>query len=182
MNNSQTASDADSLQYLQTQAIDLFDRCLTQGDTAPIVAFIERHVLTFPPDLELFRALVDALQQRLLSMRIQLYSTREAVVTALRTQFLVDITPLIPPHELYDYHLLQSAAVLAFVNDHTEVIAPDELDRLHLLVAASIRTASQLNVDMLITEGLYEMVLDWFDALCVVAVADPNDQLGKHIH
>jgi len=146
------------------------------------VAFVERHVLESPPDLDLFRTLVDALQQRLLSMRIQLYSARETVVTTLRTQYLVDITPLMPPHELYDYHLLQPTAVVAFVNDHTEVVTTDDLDQLHVLVTASIKTASQLNVDMLITEGLYEMVLDWFDALCVVAVAESDAPLAQHLH
>jgi hypothetical protein len=115
-------------------------------------------------------------------MRIQLYSARETVVTTLRTQYLVDITPLMPPHELYDYHLLQPTAVVAFVNDHTEVVTTDDLDQLHVLVTASIKTASQLNVDMLITEGLYEMVLDWFDALCVVAVAESDAPLAQHLH
>jgi hypothetical protein len=101
--------------HLRIEAMQLFEQCLTNGDSSPLVGFIERQLVHEPPRLQLLREVAEDLQQRLLSLREYHFDVRERVVTALSESYAVDITPLTPSALLEHYHHLTPDEILAFV-------------------------------------------------------------------
>lgn len=152
------------LNQLRAHALDLFDRCLTEGNSAPIVAFVERLLAADPPQLQLLRDFADDLQQRLLSLRAYHFDVRKNVVKTLAEDYSVDITPLAPANAVDRYHLLDPQKVLAYVQEHGKALADKDLILLGKLVEVSIRAAARLQRDIELTTELQTLVLDWFDA------------------
>jgi hypothetical protein len=153
------------LTQLRAQALDLFDRCLVEGNTAPIIAFVERQVTNDPPQLQLLRDFSADVQQRLLSLRAYHYDVRKNVVLTFSQDYAVDITPVVPPGELDQYHLVEPYQVLAYAQAQGAKFSDQDLILLGKLLEASVKTAARLQSDIQLTTELQNLVLDWFDAL-----------------
>lgn len=153
---------------LRIQALDLFDRCLAQGDPTPIIAFIERQVYLQPPDLDLFRDFADDLQQRIVSLRSSLYELRDKLVTNCATH-QIDITVLLPAEALAEMHAVEPTQLLGLVQDRRPELSADVQQSLRLHIEETISTATQIHGDTEVTEMMYYLVLDWFDALCATS-------------
>jgi hypothetical protein len=151
------------------EALDLFDRCLTNGNLAPIISFVEQQIARQPTDFDLLRNFADDLQQRIVSLRTNLYDLRNNLVALCAEQYHTDITSLIPAEALAELYLVVPASVLDFVYAQHPGLAPAEQQVLIRYVDDTIQTAIQIQGDMEMTELLYDMVLDWFDALCADA-------------
>ena len=153
------------LQQLRAQALDLFDKCLVDNNPAPIVAFIERQVMSDPPHLPLLQEFARSLQQRLLSLRAYHYDVRDKVIQTFTDDYGVDITPLAPPSEIDDYHKIDSEKVIEFVQAQLASESAEELDILTKLLNASIAMAARLYSEIQLTRELHTLVTDWLDAL-----------------
>lgn len=152
------------LSPLRMQAIDLFDRCLTEGNPAPIIAFIERQVVGEPPQLQLLRDFGEDLQQRLLSLRTNQFDMRVRVVQSF-ADYGVDIAPFMPANAVAHYHEIDIQHLTDYIQAHSgELTAHDKL-LLVTMVRLSIRTAARLNDDIKLTADLQRLVSDWLDAL-----------------
>lgn len=160
------SADIEDSTSLRNQALDLFDRCLMDSNTAPIIAFIERQIAHEPPDLEFLRDLSDDLQQRLLSLRAYHYDVRNNIVALFKSDYNLDITPIMPAGALAAYHLLDPQGVLAYVEHQGVTLTADEMLLLRELITASVEGAAHLQADIQLTTDLLEMVLDWLDAMC----------------
>ena len=55
--------------YLRVEAMDLFERCLTEGNPLHLMNFIQEHIAQDPPHLTLLQDIADDLQQRLIALR-----------------------------------------------------------------------------------------------------------------
>jgi hypothetical protein len=152
------------LNQLRAHAVDLFDRCLTEGNRAPIVAFIEKQLASDPPHLQFLREFADDLQQRLLSLRAYHFDVRKNVVQTLAEDYGVDITPLAPADALDRYHLLNPPQVLAYVREHGKAVTGKDSILLGKLLEVSIKAAERLHRDITLTAELQNLVLDWFEA------------------
>jgi hypothetical protein len=152
------------LNQLRAHAVDLFDRCLTEGNAAPILAFIEKQLAGDPPHLQFLREFADDLQQRLLSLRAYHFDVRENVVRTLAVDYGIDITPLAPPDALDRYHLIEPQQMLAYMREHGKALSGDDLILLGKLLEVSIKAAERLHRDITLTAELQNLVLDWFDA------------------
>jgi hypothetical protein len=152
------------LAQLRTLALDLFDRCLAEGNTAPIIAFVERQLASDPPHLQLLREFAEDLQLRLLSLRSYHYDVRNNVVRTFEG-YGVDITSLAPPNALERYHQIDAKQVIAYAIEHSAALSTQDTLLLGKLLEASIKTAARLSSDIRLTTELQNMVLDWFDAL-----------------
>lgn len=152
------------LNHLRVEAMNLFEQCLTSGDDAPLLAFIELQIVQDPPRLLLLRDLADDLQQRLLSLREYHFDVRDRIIRTFRESYDVDLTPLSPPNALDRYHLLTTDAVLALVQKCNE-LGDNELLMLRKMVEASVQMAAQLNNDIQLTTRLQQFVLDWLDGI-----------------
>ncbi len=163
--NSQYLFEMAEQAQLRILALDLFDRCLAEGNAAPIVAFVEHHVAGDPPQLQLLRDFAEDLQLRLLSLRSNYYDVRNNVVRTFTEGYGVDISPLVPANALERYHLIDPQQVLAYALQHGAVLSTQDKLLLGKLLEVSIKTAERLHNDIQFTTDLQNMVLDWFDAL-----------------
>src|SRR5690606_25880350 len=75
------------LNYLRLEAMDLFERCLTEGSPACLETFIEEQLSHEPPRLELLREVGEDLHQRLLSLREYHYDVLERVWVTLSQDY-----------------------------------------------------------------------------------------------
>ena len=153
------------LTQLRAQALDLFDRCLVEGNPAPIIAFVERQLTNDPPQLQLLRDFSEDIQNRLLSLRAYHYDVRKNVVMTFSQDYHVDITPLVPASELDRYHLVEPQQVLAYAQAQGATFSDQDLILLGRLLEQSVTTAARLQSDIVLTTELQNLVLDWFDAL-----------------
>jgi hypothetical protein len=152
------------LNQLRAHALDLFDRCLAEGNAVQIIAFIERQLAVEPPQLQLLRDFADDLQQRLLSLRAYQFDVRKNVVQTLSADYQVDITPLAPANALDRYHLLSPHDLLAYVLAQNPAISNNDLVLVGKLLEVSVKAAERLQRDIELTIGLQTMVLEWFEA------------------
>jgi hypothetical protein len=132
---------------------------------AAMVAFIERQLVHEPPRLPLLREIAEDLQQRLLSLREYHFDVRERVVSTLSESYDVDISPLTPPALLDQYHHLSLDEVLTFIQKNNPALSRDDITILRKMIDASLQIAAQLHQDILLTRELYNLILDWMEAL-----------------
>jgi hypothetical protein len=151
--------------HLRIEAMQLFEQCLTNGDATAMVAFIERQLVHEPPRLQLLREIAEDLQQRLLSLREYHFDVRERVVSTLSESYDVDISPLTPPASLDQYHYLSLDKVLTFIQKNNPALSRNDLTILRKMIDASLQIAAQLHQDILLTRELYNLILDWMEAL-----------------
>jgi hypothetical protein len=165
--NESSASGAFSfaeLNYLRLEAMDLFERCLNEGQTLPLEAFVEQQISQEPPRLELLREVAEDLHQRLLALRENHFNVRERVLRTLRDDFSLDLSPLIPLNALESYHRLNLDEAIGFLSQQMPLADKDE-SALRIALDASLGTAEQVHRDVVMTERLYDYVMDWLMGL-----------------
>lgn len=170
--------------HLRTEAMRLFEDCLTNNDDTALIAFIEHQIMQDPPPINLLRDVADDLQQRMLSLREYHFDTRDRVVSTLSEGYNIDITALSPPDKLAQYHVLKLDDVMHFIQEQIIDIHSDELAILRKLIGASLETAGQLYQDIQMTTRLHAMVLDWMEGISSLAVRErwPNREVTQFGH
>ncbi|MBZ0281241.1 MAG: hypothetical protein K8L97_10910 [Anaerolineae bacterium] len=155
------------LNYLRMEAMDLFERCLTEGSPDFLTAFIEKQITHDPPRLELLHEIAEDLHQRLLSLREYHFDVRDRVVRMLRTDFHIDLNHFAPVSALENYHHIEIDQLLGFVNSHNPRLTTHDLAMLRQVLDASMEMAAQLHDDVSMTNFLFAYVMDWADGLSV---------------
>lgn len=156
------------LHYLRMEAMDIFERCLTEGRPDLLIAFVESQILHDPPRVQLLQELGDDLHCRLLALREYRFDVCERVIRALRSDFQVDLSQCVPAGSLQNYHLLSAEQLVRFVAHKNPHVLPEDLPLLHKLFEASLDMARQLHRDVAMTEELLLYVMEWSDALSVL--------------
>jgi hypothetical protein len=156
------------LHYLRMEAMDIFERCLTEGKPDSLIAFVEKQILHDPPRIELLQELCDDLHQRLLSLREYHFDVRDRVIRSLRSDFQVDLSQYPPVGSLQHYHLLSADQLIQFVVHQNTRILPEDLHLLRKVFEASLDMARQLHHDVTMTEELFLFVMEWSEGLSVV--------------
>jgi hypothetical protein len=165
--NESAASGAFSfaeLSYLRLEAMDLFERCLTEGKTSPLESFVEQQISQDPPRLELLREVAEDLHQRLLALRENHFDVRERVLRTVSDDFSLDLSPLLPLNGLENYHRLNLDEMVRFLVEQSALPAADEV-ALRTALDSSLGTAAQVHRDVVMTEQLYDYVMDWLMGL-----------------
>jgi hypothetical protein len=173
------------MNHLRMEAMRLFEQCLTNGDDALLMTFIERQIVQEPPRLQLLRDLADDLHQRLLSLREYHFDVRERVVRALSDGYHIDITDIAPPSSLDRYHLLNLDDILDRVNHQAIMLNEQDTLLIRKMVDASLKMAGQLYNDIVLTTRLHKTVLDWLEGMNAVIGRQywTNDRSqSKNIH
>jgi hypothetical protein len=165
--------------HLRIEAMQLFEQSLTNGDASVMIAFIERQLANDPPRIQLLREIADDLQQRLLSLREYHFDVRERVVSTLSESYDVDISPLAPAAMLDQYHLLALDDVCDLIQESNPTLTDNDVAILRKMIDASLHIAAQLHEDIQITHELYDLILDWIEALgAMMARQHWNAQTG----
>jgi hypothetical protein len=152
---------------LRLEAMQLFEQCLTSGEEAPFVSFIESQLVREPTRLDLLREIADDLQQRLLSLREYHFDVRDRVVRTFNESYGVDIASLAPSALLHQYHFLTPDEVLSFAREKGVTLDEKDAVLLRKMVEASLQMAAQLYADILLTTRLHDLVLDWLAAMSI---------------
>lgn len=153
------------LSYLRSEAMDLFERCLTEGSPTHLMVFIEEQIAQDPPRVDVLRELAEDLHQRLLGLREYHFDVRERVLRTLRDDFHIDLSLLAPANALEHYHLLKLERVMLFLRDQNPRLTHKDEYLLRKMVEASLQMAAQLHRDVVMTEDLFFCVMDWADGL-----------------
>lgn len=177
------------INHIRLEAINLYDRCLAEGNLSPLEKFIEQQLAYDPPQIQLLTEIANDLQQRLLTLQAYHFDIRQKIVGMFDEMYHIDVTGIMPAEKLDTYHLLQPERVLMYAIEQGVPIEEDERLVLLEVLRAARDTATHLHRDILVTEKLHDMILDWIYALTVhfaragwqtfewVGKPDP-----KHIH
>jgi hypothetical protein len=149
------------LNYLRMEAMDLFERCLTEGRAHFLETFVHDQISQDPPRLELLREVAEDLHQRLLTLRENHFDVRDRVLRTLRDDFSADLSPLIPLNALESYHLLNPEDAVLFLREQLGTLTPQDEIALRKALDSSLDMAAQLQRDVAMTESLYDYVMDW---------------------
>jgi hypothetical protein len=155
--------------YLRSEAMELFERCLTEGKPDSLEAFVEQQLLQDPPHLQLLQDIAEDLHQRLLSLQEYHLDVRERVLRALRDDFKVDISPLPPANALESYHLLPLDEAVDSIRQQNRRLSEQDMVLLHNMLEASLEMAAQLHGDIAMTEHLHKYIVDWLNGLHTLA-------------
>ena len=150
---------------IYTEAIRLLDHCLAQKNTDALVAFVEQQVIIDPPNLDFLRDFAEALSQRVLALRTNLYDIRDNVVRVFGKDYGIDITPLTPPNAIERYYQLLPDQVLAYVRQQPNLPPETDLLMLTKLVEISLVTAARLSAEISLARELEMLVKDWREAV-----------------
>lgn len=148
------------LNYLRMEAMDLFERCLTEGDSKPLEAFVHAQISQEPPRLELLREVAEDLHQRLLELHTNHYAMREQLMAVLCHEFGIEARELLPFNMLKADQQLSLDDVLEYVQQqnplatHSEMLLRRKIDDL-------VKLEGQLHRDIDLTRYLYSYVMDW---------------------
>ncbi|MCB9453414.1 MAG: hypothetical protein H6672_18435 [Anaerolineaceae bacterium] len=158
------------ISYLRIEAMDLFERCLTEGSPVYLKTFLDQQIAENPPRVELLHEVSEDLYLRLLSLQEYHADVREQVLRALRDEFDIDISPLAPANQMETYHLLETETVFAYLHQHSSRLTPQDTVMLRKTIEASLQMAAHLYADVLMTQELYHYLLDWLDGLFAVNI------------
>ncbi|HEX2907679.1 MAG TPA: hypothetical protein VHO69_12495 [Phototrophicaceae bacterium] len=153
------------LSYLRAEAMDLFERGLTEGTPDYLMGFIEEQIAQEPPRLDVLRELAEDLHQRLLGLREYHFDVRERVLRTLRDDFHIDLSLLAPANALDRYHKLELEAIIQFLHEQNPALTRNDDFLLRKMLEASLEMAAQLHEDVTMTQELFHCVMDWIDGL-----------------
>jgi hypothetical protein len=160
------------LKQMREEALNLYDYCLTEGSAAPLVEFIETQIALDPPPLLLLYEISDDIQQRMLILHDNHFDVRHQVMRAVKNLYEADTSQIFSPVQMENYHLMDVNEVIEGLTAQGIEIADEEIVLLVNLLRKSRDTATQLQKDILMTEGLQLLVHDWLKALTVTIARD----------
>ena len=150
------------LNYMRLEAMDLFERCLTEGKPDSLMAFIERQIAQDPPRIELLREVAADLNQRLMGLHEYYLDIWERTLTTLDSDFGLefDLSYASAPFE----HFEVDVVIEQLRTSHAQFSQQEET-MLRRMLDQSVETATQLRADIGMTERLYVYICDWVDGL-----------------
>lgn len=153
------------LNYLRLEAMDLFERCLTEGRTSFLELFIEEQISQDPPRLDVLRDVAGDLHQRLLSLREYRLDVVGRTAQTLRDDFGMALEPEAGAGPPGDVAPREPARTLALLRDLNPGLSSDDEALVRRMLEMSAETAAQLRADIHMTEALVAYISDWADGL-----------------
>lgn len=151
------------LNYMRLEAMDLFERCLTEGKADFLETFIEQQISQEPPRLELLREVGEDLYQRLLALEEYHADLLDRVWRALHDDFGVEIGTVDDLSEAYQQ--LEGENIIQRLREYNPLLTDADEVMVRKMLDASLQTALQLRSDVVMTQHLHQYVSDWVDGL-----------------
>ena len=150
------------LNYMRLQAMDLFERCLTEGKPDSLKSFIEQQISQEPPRLILLREVSEDLHERLIGLHEYYLDIWERTLMTLKRDFGLqfDQRTLSAPFDRFEIEPL-----LEKIRASNDGLTSDEEAVLRKMLDTSLETAMQLRADIAMTERLYVYISDWIAGL-----------------
>ncbi|MBZ0290053.1 MAG: hypothetical protein K8I30_20680, partial [Anaerolineae bacterium] len=147
------------MNYLRLEAMELFERCLTEGQPHALQVFIEQQISREPPPLELLREIADDLHQRLIGLREYHTDVLDRVWRTITDDFGFQPTALIGGDPVREMEKL-----IHQIHTSRAPLTDEEAVMLRKVLDTSLDTAAQLREDIIMTEHLYGTLSDWVNA------------------
>lgn len=152
-------------QMLRMEAVETIEHCLTRGEDAEFIAFMEAQIASRPPRLDLLRDVADELLMRLLALRQQRDDVRDRVVGMLLDEYGIDLSGLCPADAPEQYERLSVDEIISPALHSLSEAAAQDLLLIRKTVQASLEMVRQLSADIRLTERLHQTVTDWLTGL-----------------
>ncbi len=152
-------------QMLRMEAVETIEHCLTRGEDAEFVAFMEAQITSRPPRLDLLRDIADELLVRLLALRQQRFDVRDRVVRMLLDDYGIDVSQHYPADAPEQYERLSVEEIINPAVHSLSDAATQDLALIRKTVQASLEMVRQLSADIRLTERLHQAVVDWLTGL-----------------
>lgn len=152
-------------QILRMEAVETIEYCLTRGEDAEFIAFMEAQITSRPPRLDLLRDIADELLLRLLALRQQRDDVRDRVVRMLLDDYGIDVSGRYPADAPEQYERLSVDEIINPAAHRLSEAATQDLALIRKTVQASLEMVRQLSADIRLTERLHQAVADWLKGL-----------------
>ncbi|MBP8973239.1 MAG: hypothetical protein KBH93_05125 [Anaerolineae bacterium] len=152
-------------QALRMEAVEAIEYCLTHGEDAEFIAFMEAQITSCPPRLNLLRDIADELLMRLLALRQQRDDVRDRVVRMLLDEYGIDVSGLYPADAP---ELVERLTIEEIINPAVHSLndaATQDMALIRKTVQASLEIVRQLSADIRLTARLHQAVADWLTGL-----------------
>ncbi|MFN8378598.1 MAG: hypothetical protein U0452_07990 [Anaerolineae bacterium] len=155
------------INVLRMEAMALYERCMTDSTTMPFERFLERQLVHIPPPVALLNEVSDDLFQRLQSLRQSQFEIRDRLLCAARDNFQIELSEAFPLRDLEHFAYMPSETM----GEHlTHSMALVERAALVSAIEEARQATLKLDIQRVLTEQMYESVMDWAAALHVVAI------------
>ena len=151
---------------LRTQAIKLFERCLSEQKMFPIITFLEAQMLQEPPPFQFLREMDEDLQLRIHTLRTERFEVRARLLREVSERAQVDLSALIPANQIDRVHQLSKDRILQHVSSQSDLPSAQR-ESLDQLIENSIGSAARLNRSLNLAAEVHTLVTDWLDAISV---------------
>ncbi len=173
--------------HLRSQAMDLYERCLTEGTPDYLIRFVESQLLGDPPPLELLYGLMQDLHQRWVTLREHLFEVRNRLFHSLWAKYQIDLNAVGIAISLDEYHLIDPDQLMISITQQYPTLSIQELVQVRKQITTSLTVGYQLYGDSLMTSQMMKFVQDWAAGLGIDEVrrswTDGFDQdAAAHLH
>jgi|SRR5690606_222318 len=172
------------LSYMRLEAMDLFERCLTEGKPDSLIAFVERQISQDPPRVELLREVAEDLHQRLMGLHDYYLDIWSRTMATLDSDFGLKFdrkTACAP------FNRFEVEAIMEQLKRKNSRLTPQDEAVLRKMLDQSVETALQLRADIGMTERMYVYICDWVDGLSATLARRywderRNDEYASGVH
>lgn len=172
------------LNYMRLEAMDLFERCLTEGKPDSLIAFIERQISKDPPRVDLLREVAEDLHQRLMGLHDYYLDIWGRTISTLGSDYGLEFDRKVTSAPFSRFEVEN---ILARVKEKNPPVSSQDETVLRKMLDQSVETAVQLRADIGMTERLYVYICDWVDGLSATIARrywaeGRNDEYAGGVH
>ena len=167
-----------AFQTLRLEALDLFDRCLTERKPEYLERFLERQIAQELPPLELLSQVAEDVHQRLLTLRQRHFEVCDQVRWTLE-QYGIAPT-LFVPTDLLEYPWGKLDDFLHAIGGKDVRLSGESRRSLTTELEEAREKAARLRADVSLADNLYSYLMDWLLALHVVTARGAWTDLEIH--
>ncbi len=168
-----------AFQTLRLEALDLFDRCLTERKPEYLEHFLERQIAQEMPPLELLSQVAEDVHQRLLTLKQRHFEVCDQVRWSLEHQYGI-VPALFVPTDLLEYPWGKLDDFLHAIGCKEVRLSEESRRSLSAELKEARDAAAQLRADVRLADYLYSYLMDWLLALHVVTARGARTDLEIH--
>lgn len=153
---------------LRAEAMELYERCLTEGKPIFLEEFVHQQILNNPPRFNLLLHIAGDVQQQIILLSQSLLEIRTGLVTHVLKKYQIDLNHVDSIVASGDTSQFCPADMLDYLRQNLTLDSTD-LSSLELLFQTAHLTVVQLNDDIIMSQYLLELIVDWVDSLSIAS-------------
>ncbi|MEZ4666760.1 MAG: hypothetical protein R3E39_02365 [Anaerolineae bacterium] len=151
---------------LRAEAMELYERCLTEGKAIFLEEFVHQQILSNPPRFNLLLHIAGDVQQQIITLSQSLLEIRTGLVSHVLKKYQIDLNHVEPVISTGDSTQFCPADMLDYLRQNLSLDSVD-FSSLELLFQTAHLTVEQLNDDIIMSQYLLELIVDWVDSLSI---------------